>query len=53
MRLRINGGVLDRKAYLEYRDLLIAAMATERSPVVLARIKPAPSPAAAAAGPAH
>jgi hypothetical protein len=41
MRLKIKGGVLDRSAYLYFRDLLLSAMAAERSPVVLARVKPA------------
>jgi transglutaminase-like putative cysteine protease len=46
VRLKINGGVLDRKAYLEYRELLSAAMAAEHEPLVLHRPPPKAAPAA-------
>jgi hypothetical protein len=46
MQLRIEGGVLDRKAYLDLRDLLRVAVAAERRPVVLQRTKPVTVPAA-------
>ena len=49
MRLQIEGGVLDRKAYLELRDLLRLAVTAERRPVVLRRVKPATAPSATAA----
>jgi hypothetical protein len=45
MQLRIDGGVLDRGSYLAYRDLVNAAVAAERRPVILRRTKPAPTPA--------
>ncbi len=44
-RLKIEGGVMGRKAYLEYRNLLQAAVAAEHRPVVLRRAKAAlPTP---------
>ncbi len=46
MSLTINGGILDRPAYLEYRTLLVAALEAERSPVVLSRPPPTSAPAA-------
>ena len=46
MRLRVEGGVLDRKAYLELRDLLRLAVTAERRPLVLRRTKPAIVPGA-------
>jgi transglutaminase-like putative cysteine protease len=45
IRLKIKGGVLDRKAYLDFRDLLAAAMAAEHQPLVLSR-PPKAGPAA-------
>jgi len=43
--LKIEGGVMGRKAYLEYRNLLQAAVAAEHRPVVLRRAKAAlPTP---------
>ena len=53
MRLRIEGGVLDRTAYLDLRDLLRRAVAAERRPLVLHRTKPAAAPAAAATPASH
>jgi transglutaminase-like putative cysteine protease len=53
MRLRIEGGVLDRKAYLLLRDLLRLAVAAERRPLMLHRIKPAIAPAGTAAPAPH
>jgi hypothetical protein len=50
IRLVLNGGVLDRPAYLEARELLRGAVSAERRPVVLARI--APAKAALTAAPA-
>jgi transglutaminase-like putative cysteine protease len=51
MRLKIQGGVLARDAYLEFRELLRAEVAAERRPVVLRKIKPAAAPAPAALDP--
>ncbi len=48
MSLTVNGGILDRAAYLEYRRLLVAALEAERSPVVLGRPRPSPVPSAPA-----
>lgn len=48
VELRIQGGVLDRKAYLEFRSLLLAATMAEHRPVVLRRIKAPAAPAAPA-----
>ena len=48
IRLVINGGVLDRPAYLDARELLRGAISAERRPVMLARIAPAKVPAPAA-----
>jgi hypothetical protein len=45
--LRITGGVVDRPAYLALRDLLRAATAAERRPLVLRKI---PAPAKTAVG---
>jgi hypothetical protein len=45
VRLRINGGVLDRRAYLDHRALLAAAMAAEHEPLVLHRPPPKVAPA--------
>lgn len=41
MQLKIEGGVLGRDAYLEFRELLRTALAAEHRPVMLRRIKPA------------
>jgi hypothetical protein len=50
MRIKIQGGVLDRTSYMEFRELLNASVAAERRPIVLRRLKPvapaAPAPAA-------
>jgi transglutaminase-like putative cysteine protease len=55
--VRIEGGILDRPGYLGLRDLVGAAVAAERRPIVLRRIKAAaaqpPAPPAAAAPAAH
>ena len=51
MKLKVEGGVLDRKAYLELRDLLRVAVAAEHRPVLLHRLKPVP-PQAGTASPA-
>ncbi|MFA5264821.1 MAG: transglutaminase family protein [Opitutaceae bacterium] len=48
VRLRIEGGILDRKAYLELRDLLRAATAAERRPLMLIKTKPTAVPAQSA-----
>jgi len=53
MRLKIEGGVLDRKAYLKLRDLLLKAVAAERRPLVLHRPKSAAAPAGAATSAPH
>jgi hypothetical protein len=48
--LRIEGGVLDRQAYLGLRDLVRASTMAERRPVMLkSPPKPAPAPAPASA----
>ena len=44
IRVRLEGGVLDRAAYLDARDLLRGAIAAERRPVVLRRVTPIPAP---------
>ena len=49
--VRVEGGVLDRPGYLCLRDLIGAAVAAERRPVVLRRIKAATPPSPADAGP--
>jgi hypothetical protein len=54
IRLTITGGVLNREAYMELRQLLHAAAVAERRPVTLeppprATAKPAAQPAAAPA----
>ncbi len=53
MQVRVEGGVLDRQAYLGLRDLMRAAVAAERRPVVLRRTKAVTPPAAAAAPAMH
>jgi transglutaminase-like putative cysteine protease len=49
--VRVEGGVLDRPGYLCLRDLVGAAVAAERRPVVLRRIKAPTPPPPADAGP--
>jgi hypothetical protein len=51
IQVKIQGGVLDREAYLGLQRLLNAAFAAERRPVVLKRPKPAVAPVTLA--PAH
>jgi len=48
IHLVLNGGVLDRPAYLDARELLRGAVSAERRPVVLVRIAPQKAPAPAA-----
>jgi transglutaminase-like putative cysteine protease len=47
IHLRINGGMLDRAAYADLRELVRGALAAERAPVVLRRVAPPPAPAPA------